>query len=111
MVGNDMEFPIFNGNCSEDQEKQLFLCEVLWNVKKFQDNNVKREQLITTLYGRVLDQFMKNFNVLVRMPQKTLAKIKVVLKDKFRNSKSKAQYITKLKDIKKFPTEYVWDFN
>ena len=55
MVGNDIEFPIFNGNYSEDQEKQLFLCEVLWNVKKLQDNNVKREQLITTLCGCALD--------------------------------------------------------
>ena len=68
-------------------ENHQFLCEYLWNEKKFQDDDVKRMQLNMTFLGFTLDQFMKVSNVPVGTPQKTLTDIKIVLKDDFRNLK------------------------
>ena len=59
MVGADIKLPIFNGNGLEDPEQHWFLCEVLWNLPHIQDENIKKEQMIMTLRGQVLDWYMK----------------------------------------------------
>ena len=55
MVGNDIKFPIFNGNGLEDPGKHWFLCEVVWTVRQVQNDAIKKEQMITTLRGHALD--------------------------------------------------------
>ena len=42
---------------------------------------------------------------------KTLDEIQMGLFEEFKNMKYKAQYITKLKEIKQFPNETIWDFD
>ena len=42
---------------------------------------------------------------------KTLDKITIGLFQEFKKLKSKAQYITELKEIKQFPNEIIWDFD
>ena len=59
MPAIDIKFPIFNGNGLEDLEKHWFLRESVWAMLQVQDNKIKKEQLITTLRGRVLDWYMK----------------------------------------------------
>ena len=67
--------------------------------------------MITTLQGRVLDWYMKFFIVPVGVVLKTLNEIRVALIDEFKNPKSESQCITEIKEIRKLPTESVWDFN
>ena len=49
------------------------------------------------------------------MPQggttKTLDNIRTRIFEEFKKLKSEAQYITKLKEIKQFPNETIWDFD
>ena len=42
---------------------------------------------------------------------KTLDEIRKGLLKEFKKPKTKAQYITKMKEIKQFPNEMVWDFD
>ena len=42
---------------------------------------------------------------------KTLDEVRKGLIEEFRKQKSEAQYITELKEIKKFPNETGWDFD
>ena len=41
----------------------------------------------------------------------TLAEVKKGLIEELRKPKYEAQYITELKEIKKFPSETIWDFD
>ena len=54
MAGNDIKFPIFNGNGLEDPEEHCFLCEAIWTVRHVQDEPIKQAQMITTLRGHAL---------------------------------------------------------
>ena len=42
---------------------------------------------------------------------KNLAKNRKGLIEVFRNPKSEVQYITELKEIKKYPNDIIWDFD
>ena len=42
---------------------------------------------------------------------KTLDEIQMGLFEEFNKTKSKAQYITELKEIKQFPNQTIWDFD
>ena len=55
MDGNDINFPLFNGNGIEDLEKHWFLCEAVWAMRQIQDEAIKQAQIITTLRSSVLD--------------------------------------------------------
>ena len=74
------------------------------------DDNVKKSQLATTLRGISLVWYMR----FMLFPQggttKTLDEIHEGLFEEFKKPKSEAQYITKLKEIKQFPNETIWDF-
>ena len=67
--------------------------------------------MTTTLKVHVLDWYMKFFVVPARIPHNTLDKIWMRLIDEFKKPKSESQCITKIKEIKQFPTESVWDFD
>ena len=64
-----------------------------------------------TLKVHVLDWYMKFSMVPTSIPHKTLDHIEKGLIYEFRKPKSMSQCITKLKEIKQFPTESVWDFD
>ena len=59
MAGDNMKLPLFHGNMIDDPEQYLFLCEVVWIVRKTTNDDVKKGQLATTLWGHALDWFMK----------------------------------------------------
>ena len=111
MVGEEMKLPIFHGNDTDDPEQYWFLCEVIWTARQTIDDDVKKSQLETTLRGRALEWFMR----FTRIPQggttKTLDEIQTRLFEEFKKTKSEAQYITELKEIKQFPNEIIWDFD
>ena len=75
MVGDDVKLPLFHGNGTEDIEKYWFLCEVVWTIKKVQDEDIKKGQLETTFRGQALDWYMKFVQVPTGHQQNTLAKI------------------------------------
>ena len=65
MAGVDIILTILNGNGVEDPEQHWFLCEAVWMVHLVHNADKKKEQMITTLRGRVLDWFMKFCAVLI----------------------------------------------
>ena len=62
MAGEDIRLPTFNGNVAEDLQQHWFLCEAIWMVHQVCNAEIKKAQMITTHWGRVLDWFM-NFYV------------------------------------------------
>ena len=46
-----------------------------------------------------------------RTPAKTLDEVRKGLIEEFKKLKSEVQYITELKEIKKYPNETIWDFD
>ena len=111
MAGDDANLPLFHGKRTKDPEQYWFLCEVVWTVKQNKDDEVNKGQLETTLRGRALDWFMKFVQVPTGAPAKTLAEVRKGLIEEFRKLKSKVKYITKLKEIKQYPNDTVWDFD
>ena len=103
MKGDDVKLPLFHGNETKDPKQYQFLCEAVWTVKQAQDDDVKKGQLETTFQSRTLDWYMKFVQVPIWTPTKTLADIRAGLIKEFRKPKSKAQYITELKEIKQYP--------
>ena len=71
MAGTDIKLSIFNGNGLEVPKKHWFLCEVVWTVREVQDEKIKKAQMITTLRGHALDQYMIFSIVPVGFAQKT----------------------------------------
>ena len=106
-----MKLPIFQGNGTDDPEQYQFLCEAIWTARQTIDVDVKISQLATTLRGRALEWFMRFTWVPQGGTAKTLDEIRTGLFEEFNKSKSKAQYITELKEIKQFPNETIWDFD
>ena len=104
---DDIKLPIFRGSRLEDPKQHWFLCEVVWNVKLIQDNDVKMAQLKTTFKDRALNWFMKYSNGQAR----TLVEVRATLSSEFKKPKSESQCITELKEIKQKPTESVWEFD
>ena len=111
MAGYNMKLPLFHGNETNDPEQYWFLCEAVWTVRQTIDDDVKKGMLATTLRGYRLDWFMKFIQVPQGTLVKTLDEIQTGLINEFIKSKSKAQYITELKEIKQFPNETIWDFD
>ena len=111
MADDKMKIPIFHGNGTDDLEQYWFLCEAVWTAKQSVDDDIKRSQLDTTFRGRALDWYMR----FMRVPQgtmvKTLNEIREGLFEEFKKPKPEAQYITKIKEIKQFPNENIWDFD
>ena len=106
-MGDDMQLPTFRGTGAEDLEQHWFLCEVVWTIKQIQDDNTKLVQLATTLRERDLTWDMKYTST----QNRTLVEVRTAMIKEFKKPKSETQCITELKDIKKLPTESVWDFD
>ena len=106
-----MKLLIFHGNGNDDLEQYWFLCEAIWTARQTIDDDVKKSHLATTLRGSTLEWFMR----FTRVPQggttKTLDEIRTGLFEEFKKPNFESQYITKLKEIKQFPNETIWDFD
>ena len=111
MVGDDTNLPLFHGNGTDDLEQYWFLQEAMWTIRHTTDDDVKKCQLATTLWGHALDWYMKFIQVPTGTPTKTLDEVRKGLIEEFIKTKSEAQYITELKEIKEFPNETIWDFD
>ena len=55
MVGPNIQLPTFNGNGAEDLEQHWFLCEAVWMVLQVHNADIRKAQMITTLWGHALD--------------------------------------------------------
>ena len=111
MAGEKMKLPIFHGNGIEDPQQYWFLCEAIWTARQTIDDDVKKRQLETTLRGCALEWLMRFMWVPQGGTMKRLDEIRMGLFKEFKKLKSKAQYITELKEIKQFPNETIWDFD
>ena len=92
---NEMKLPTFRVDGSEDHDQHWFLCEVVWSIKKFTDEVVKRTQFSTTLMDHALNQYMK-FLSGPRQPKLSNV-IKTALSAEFKKPKSESQCIIELK--------------
>ena len=77
-MGDDIKLPNFRGTVAEDLEQHFFLCEVVWNIKQVQNDDIERAQLTTTFRDRALTWFMK-FSSSAQQPR-TIQEIKDELK-------------------------------
>ena len=111
MVGNEKNLPLFHGNGTNDPKQYWFLCESVWRVRQNTNNDVKKGQLVTTLWGRVLDWYMKFIQVPKGTPAKTLDEVRKGKIEEFRKPKSKVQYIIEVKEIMQFSNETVSGFD
>ena len=111
MAGDDTKLPLFHGNGTDDPKLYFFICETVWTFRQATDDDVKKGQLETTLWGHALGWYMKFIQVPMGTPTKTLDEVKRGVIEEFWKPKYEAQYITELKEIKKFPNETIWDFN
>ena len=76
MEGDGAKLPLFHGNGTQDPEQYWLRCEVVWTVRKNVDDEFKKVQLATTIWGRALDWFMKFAQFLTVTPMKTLAEVR-----------------------------------
>ena len=67
--------------------------------------------MVMTLRGCTLDWYMDFSVVSMGSPQKSSNHVQVKLIDEFKKPKFESQCITELKEIKKSPSESVWDFD
>ena len=102
MVGDDTKLALFHGNGTDDPKQCWFLCEGVWIVRQTTDDGIKKGQLVTTLWGHVLDCYMKFIQVPMGTPAKTLDEVRKGLIEEFRKPKSEEKYIIELKEIRKF---------
>ena len=107
----DVLLATFDGNGTKDPEQHWFLCEAIWMVCLVHNADIKKAQMITTLRGHVLDQFMKFCAAPIETLQKTLEEIQAAMISEFKKPKSESQCITEIKEIKQSLTEMVWDFD
>ena len=109
MAGGDAKIPLFQGNGKKHPEQYWLLCEAVWSVRQTTDDDVKKGQLATTLWGHALDWYMKFTQFPMATPTKKLDEVRKGLIEELWKPKYEEQYITKLKEIKQFPNETVWD--
>ena len=55
MAGTDIRLPTFNGNGVEDLEQHWFLCEAIWMVCQVHNADIRKAEMIMTLWGHFLD--------------------------------------------------------
>ena len=89
MVGNEKNLPLFHGNGTNDPKQYWFLCESVWRVRQNTNDDVKKGELVTTLWGRVLDWYMKFIQVPMGTPIKKLDEVRRGLIKNFRNQNLK----------------------
>jgi hypothetical protein len=110
-IDNTLRMPEFQGAGSEDPEKHLFVCDMIWTAKNVQDEATKIVQLAMTFRGHALLWYMKYQTTTPAGQSRTLEEIGQALLKEFQKPKSESQYITEMKEIKKVQNETVWDYD
>ena len=110
MVGDNMKLNLFHGNDTDDPKKYWFLYEAIWILRHVTNDDVKKDQLVTNLWGHAPDWYMQFIQLPIGTPAKTLDEVRKGLIEEFRKLESEEQYIIELKEIKQFPNESVWEF-
>jgi hypothetical protein len=113
MAGHDpmIILPKFWGETSEEPEKNLFICEKIWEAKQITDEDTKLPQLEITLRDHALDWYMR---LDVNSPQgipKTIADMKKILVNEFQNPSLEDQYMNEMIEIKEIPGEPIWEID
>jgi hypothetical protein len=113
MAGHDptMRLPEFMGEALEDSEKQLFICEKIWEEKKITYEDKKLAQLDITLRDRTLDWYMslatKNTPGTTRM----IVDVKNILINEFQNPSFEDKYMNEMIEIIQKPGDYFWEID
>ena len=76
MARDDTKLPLFHGNEMDDTKQYWFLYEAIWTARQATYDDVKKGQLATTLWGHVLDWYMKFIQVPMGTPAKTLDEVR-----------------------------------
>jgi hypothetical protein len=111
MEGQDptIRLPEFWGEGSDDPEKNLFICEKIWEAKKITDEDTKVAQLEITFRDHALDWYMGlTVNNPTRAPT-TVIEVKKQLINEFQKPSSEDQFMNEMIEIKKKPGESVWE--
>ena len=72
MARDDTKLPLFHGNETDNPKQYWFLYEAVWTVRQATDDDVKKGQLGTTLWGHALNWYMKFIQVPMGTPAKTM---------------------------------------
>jgi hypothetical protein len=93
MAGHDPTIRLleFKGEASEDPEKNLFICEKIWEAKQITDEETKLEQLYIMLRDNTLGWYMILATNSLPRTTKTIGDIKKLLINEFRKPSSKDQ--------------------
>jgi hypothetical protein len=113
MEGHDptIRLPKFKGEVSEDPEKNLFICEKIWEEKKITNEDTKISQLAITLRDHTLDWYMILAANSLPRTTKMIGEIKKLLINEFQKPISEDQYMNKMIEIRQKPEEYVWELD
>ena len=65
------------------------------------NDDIRKEKMVTTLWGHALDWYMKYSVVPLGQPQRTLEEIRRAMILEFRKPQSESQCIIEIKEIKK----------
>jgi hypothetical protein len=101
----------FKGEASEDPEKNLFICEKIWEEKQITDEDTKLAQLAIMLRDHALDWYM---SLAVNSPPgttQTIADVKKLLINEFQKPSSEDQYMNEMIEIRQKPGESVWEID
>jgi hypothetical protein len=91
----------FKGEASKDPEKNLFICENIWEEKKITDEDTKLAQLAITLRDRKLYWYM---NIAVNSPPGTtrmIADVKKLLINEFQKPSSEDKHMNEMIEIRR----------
>jgi hypothetical protein len=113
MAGHDPTIRLleFKGEASEDPEKNLFICENIWEEKHITDEDTKLSQLEITLRDRSLDWYMSLATNNPLGTTRTIADIKKLMINEFQTPSSEDQYMNEMIEIRQKIGESVWDID
>jgi hypothetical protein len=89
----------------------LFICKKIWEAKKITDEDTKLAQSTITLRYHTLYWYM---SLVVNSPPGTIrmiANVKKLLINEFQNPSSEDQYMNEMIEIRKKPSESVWEID
>ena len=103
-----MNMLIFKGIGSDDPEYLWFVTNVVWIAQQITDDNIKKDQLVTTLQDRALTWYIK---YCANNPHASLAETQTTFNKEFGKPKSEAQSLIEFKEIMMKVEETTWDFD
>jgi hypothetical protein len=113
MEGHDptIRLPNFKGEASEDPEKNLFICEKIWEEKQVTDEENKLAHLAITLRDHTLDWYMSLATNSLPRTFRMIGDINKLLINEFHKPSSKDQYMNEMIEIRQKLGEFVWEID